>query len=118
VYSQSPQLLLAILFCILLLRTGGASNSEWANEFVNDAEGAAYADWEDLYAKNSAVSKLLHQPFHCLGTSLCCEAAMGHVVQGVQLYAFEGAVTQLAAGAAWYVAFDSSTHQPAMQHAC
>jgi hypothetical protein len=38
---------------------GGASNSEWANEFVNDAEGAAYADWEDLYAKNAAVSGLL-----------------------------------------------------------
>jgi hypothetical protein len=38
---------------------GGASNSKWANEFVNDAEGAAYADWEDLYAKNAAVSHVL-----------------------------------------------------------
>jgi hypothetical protein len=45
-----------VLCLCALLRAGGAGSAAWANEFVNDAEGAAYADWEDLYAKNSAVS--------------------------------------------------------------
>jgi hypothetical protein len=45
------------------LLAGGAGSSAWANEFINDAEGAAYADWEDLYAKNAAVScGLVAQP--------------------------------------------------------
>ncbi|WIA12458.1 hypothetical protein OEZ85_012493 [Tetradesmus obliquus] len=39
---------------------GGAGSAAWANEFVNDAEGAAYADWEDLYAKNAAASPGQH----------------------------------------------------------
>lgn len=47
---------------------GGASNSAWANEFINDAEDNAYADWEALYAKNSVVSTRIVD-----GTSsLCC----------------------------------------------
>eukprot|EP00883_Tetradesmus_obliquus_P013392 jgi/Sobl393_1/6343/SZX78416.1 len=39
---------------------GGAGSAAWANEFVNDAEGAAYADWEDLYAKNAAAAPGQH----------------------------------------------------------